>query len=93
MSRHELRNPLSCILNSADLTVDVFSSLHKIFEDLISTNNPEAIQTLLRRAGEDLQEGSEAAQAIILCARHQSIIAGDILNSSRLDQGLLGVAP
>ena len=71
----------------------MFSNLHKIFEELTSTSNPEAIQTLLRRAEEDLQEGSEAAQVIILCARHQNIIAGDILNSSRVDQGLLGVSP
>ena len=38
-------------------------------------------------------EVSDGIQTIIMCARHQSMIAGDILSTSRLHKGLLIVMP
>lgn len=41
----------------------------------------------------ELDEAAESVQGIIASARHQSLIAGDILSVSRFNKGLLTVTP
>lgn len=51
----------------------------------------EEMQTLLEEAKSELDEAAESVQGIIVSARHQSLIAGDILSVSRYNRGLLTI--
>jgi PAS domain S-box-containing protein len=82
MTSHEMRNPLSAILQSAD-------SIETI---LNSTGMPiiDEAMSLPAHVAEDI---IDAAQTIILCAQHQKRIVDDILTLSKLDASLLVIAP
>jgi PAS domain S-box-containing protein len=78
ITSHEMRNPLSAILQCAD---DISSSL----EDYRSKTS---IMTLA------IIEGAiEAANTISLCVQHQKSIVDDILTISKLDSNLLVITP
>ncbi|KAH9896271.1 aerobic respiration control sensor protein arcB [Xylariomycetidae sp. FL2044] len=78
ITSHEMRNPLSAILQCAD---DIISTL----EARRHTN------TTLTRA--DLEGCLEAAHTISLCVQHQKSIVDDILTVSKLDANLLVITP
>lgn len=82
MTSHEMRNPLSAILQSAD---SIVSSLQ--VTDSTSSNQD---RTLAAHLVDDLVD---AAHTIILCAQHQKRIVDDILTLSKLDASLLEIAP
>ena len=68
MTSHEMRNPLSAILQSAD---SIVSALDHAGEDLSTPNavlSPAIVHEVL-----------EAAQTVILCAQHQKRIVDDVL--------------
>ncbi|RBR11816.1 uncharacterized protein FIESC28_08855 [Fusarium coffeatum] len=79
ITSHEMRNPLSAILQCADQianNITVFDS-HTIKADV-----------------ENLLDGClDAANTINLCASHQKRIVDDILTLSKLDSNLLAVTP
>ena len=79
ITSHEMRNPLSAILQCAD----------QISNDIASFNAPgdkDKVDCLL--------EGClDAANTINLCASHQKRIVDDILTLSKLDSNLLSVTP
>lgn len=80
ITSHEMRNPLSAILQCADgisTSLTDFRARHR-------TDKP----TL-----EILDSNIDAAQTIVLCAQHQKRIVDDILNLSKLDSALLLVTP
>ncbi|KAH0370146.1 histidine kinase, partial [Aureobasidium melanogenum] len=77
MVSHELRNPLSAILQSAD---GIITGL----------DDQEARK---KKGTEMLDGVLEAAQTIILCAQHQKCIVDDILCLSKLDSNLLVITP
>jgi len=95
MTSHEMRNPLSAILQCAD---EVATTMTKLKEQLgiknDATTSPKPSKS---PAKDDLQEtiaGTlEAAQTISLCAHHQKRIVDDILTLSKLDSQLLLVTP
>ncbi|KAI9689825.1 MAG: hypothetical protein M1822_009707 [Bathelium mastoideum] len=79
ITSHEMRNPLSAILQCADeisTTLQEFrnSDSETIESDLVSSN-------------------IDAAQTIALCAQHQKRIVDDVLTLSKLDSALLLVTP
>jgi signal transduction histidine kinase/CheY-like chemotaxis protein len=80
MTSHEMRNPLSAILQCAD---EISGSLTEF------KNNPNGkdIPTNL------LESNIDAAQTIALCANHQTRIVSDVLTLSKLDSALLLVTP
>ena len=81
ITSHEMRNPLSAILQCAD---EVTTSLTDY-----RIHNPLADQII-----SDLMDNSiDAAQTIALCAQHQKRIVDDILTLSKLDSALLLVTP
>lgn len=82
MTSHEMRNPLSAILQSADSIETLLNStgMPIINEDM----------TLPTAVAEDIVD---AAQTIILCAQHQKRIVDDILTLSKLDASLLVISP
>ncbi|KAF5130653.1 Hybrid signal transduction histidine kinase K [Metarhizium anisopliae] len=79
ITSHEMRNPLSAILQCADQIANNISAftVHKDKNEL-----------------ENLLEGClDAANTINLCASHQKRIVDDVLTLSKLDSNLLAVAP
>ena len=81
ITSHEMRNPLSAILQCAD---EISTTLTEF-----RTNHSS-----LQRVVDDLMDDSvDAAQTIALCAQHQKRIVDDILTLSKLDSALLLVEP
>ncbi|KAI4095128.1 MAG: hypothetical protein LQ344_001779 [Seirophora lacunosa] len=81
ITSHEMRNPLSAILQCAD---EISSTL-----TAYRTSNGGATRSL-----DDLLDSNiDAAQTIALCAQHQKRIVDDILTLSKLDSALLLVTP
>ncbi|EME41035.1 hypothetical protein DOTSEDRAFT_74542 [Dothistroma septosporum NZE10] len=81
MTSHEMRNPLSAILQSADSIASMLAPAMPILDEemAIPSNTAEEIV--------------DAAQTIILCAQHQKRIVDDILTLSKLDASLLVISP
>ena len=82
MTSHEMRNPLSSILLSAD---SIISSLQST-DPTISGQGHDLTDSVV----EDIVD---AAHTIILCANFQKKIVDDILTLSKLDASLLEIAP
>lgn len=79
ITSHEMRNPLSAILQCADQ---------------IANNITDFAKYEIKREVEQLLEGClDAANTINLCASHQKRIVDDILTLSKLDSNLLAVTP
>lgn len=79
ITSHEMRNPLSAILQCAD---DITTSLTKFRHGGERTISDELLASCL-----------DAAQTISLCSQHQKRIVDDILTLSKLDSALLLVTP
>ncbi|KAJ9144314.1 Hybrid signal transduction histidine kinase K [Coniochaeta hoffmannii] len=78
ITSHEMRNPLSAILQCAD---DISSAL-------------EVYQTSKAHPPQDVVESCvDAAHTISLCVQHQKSIVDDILTVSKLDSNLLVITP
>ncbi|KAI4250343.1 MAG: hypothetical protein LQ352_005364 [Teloschistes flavicans] len=80
ITSHEMRNPLSAILQCAD---EISSTLTGFRESDKSTQSLDDL----------LDSNIDAAQTIALCAQHQKRIVDDILTLSKLDSALLLVTP
>ena len=77
---HEMRNPLSAIMQCADGILSSYS-----FSDGKSPN--QMTHSVL------LEQTLESAQTIAQCAQHMRHIVDDILTVSKLDSGLLVITP
>lgn len=77
---HEMRNPLSAILQSADAITASLAELR--LADGLQTPQVETIDSI-----------TESAQTITLCAQHQKRIVDDVLTLSKLDSAMLLVTP
>jgi signal transduction histidine kinase len=84
ITSHEMRNPLSAILQCAD---NITVSLGEMLE------RQEQKQLLPKSEIEHLASSIDAADTIILCAQHQKRIVDDVLTLSKLDSHMLTVAP
>ncbi|CZR63478.1 related to sensory transduction histidine kinase [Phialocephala subalpina] len=80
ITSHEMRNPLSAILQCAD---GIATSLSEVMEDLKISD----------KVSDSLKESISSAETIQLCAQHQKSIVDDILTISKLDSNLLLIAP
>ncbi|KAF2839264.1 hypothetical protein M501DRAFT_933958 [Patellaria atrata CBS 101060] len=79
ITSHEMRNPLSAILQCAD---EISSSLTEFRSTNSTTISDELISSNI-----------DAAQTIALCAQHQKRIVDDVLTLSKLDSAMLLVTP
>ncbi|PLW13674.1 hypothetical protein PCANC_15585 [Puccinia coronata f. sp. avenae] len=84
MTSHEIRNPLHGIHQAAEL---LYSSLKFLYG--LAQNNHQIAETDLVQFRNELREDIDAIESIQLCASHQSRIADDIINVSKLSMGLL----
>ncbi|RDW87629.1 hypothetical protein BP5796_03323 [Coleophoma crateriformis] len=83
ITSHEMRNPLSAILQCAD----------EISTTLGEFRNQDESSRTIARLHDILESSVDAAQTIALCAQHQKRIVDDILTLSKLDSALLLVTP
>ncbi|KAH6685941.1 aerobic respiration control sensor protein arcB [Plectosphaerella plurivora] len=83
LTSHELRNPLSAILQCAD---DIQSTIKQVAL-------PDTEDGLAQWPVEEVRNCLEAAQTITLCVQHQKSIVDDILTVSKLDSNLLVITP
>lgn len=83
MTSHEMRNPLSAILQCSD----------EITSSLTAYRAGEEISTITEKLNDILESSIDASQTIALCAQHQKRIVDDILTLSKLDSALLVVTP
>ncbi|KAF7869843.1 hypothetical protein EAF04_004627 [Stromatinia cepivora] len=81
ITSHEMRNPLSAIVQCAD---GISSSLKQYKS--AKENLDEEISTIIK-------DGIDAAETIQLCAQHQKSIVDDVLTISKLDSNLLVITP
>lgn len=81
ITSHEMRNPLSAIVQCAD---GISSSLKQY------KTSKETLGTELSAI---IKDGIDAAETIQLCAQHQKSIVDDILTISKLDSKLLLITP
>jgi PAS domain S-box-containing protein len=79
ITSHEMRNPLSAILQCADEIATSLSEFRNSGQDKIDD--------------ELVNNSIDAAQTIGLCALHQKRIVDDILTLSKLDSAMLHVTP
>ncbi|KAK3653387.1 hypothetical protein LTR56_004591 [Elasticomyces elasticus] len=79
ITSHEMRNPLSAILQCSDEIANTLSNFRQSGEKVI----PDEL----------LSSCLDAAQIINLCSQHQKRIVDDILTLSKLDSQLLLVTP
>jgi PAS domain S-box-containing protein len=83
MTSHEMRNPLSAILQSADGILTALENNNRLgITSGLPSMDDSVLETVL-----------DSAQTIILCAQHQGRIVDDILTLSKLDSNLLVVSP
>lgn len=81
ITSHEMRNPLSAILQCADEIATTLTHFQ-------SENDPQSDSF-----GQLLENAVDSAQTIALCAQHQKRIVDDVLTLSKLDSALLLVTP
>lgn len=79
ITSHEMRNPLSAILQCAD---EIKTRLGEFKEAKQKEMEPEL-----------LNDSIEAAETIMFCAQHQKQIVDDVLTLSKLDSHMLMVTP
>ncbi|KAF9020456.1 hypothetical protein BDZ89DRAFT_1072198 [Hymenopellis radicata] len=88
---HELRNPLSAIIQSAEILAGSVSRLTDIIQSFKGMIDSVEARRLFSESEVELEDARHAVSSVSLCARHQSIIASDILAVSRLDSHLLNI--
>ncbi|KAJ4148121.1 hypothetical protein LMH87_002607 [Akanthomyces muscarius] len=79
ITSHEMRNPLSAILQCADQIVKTASNFAEYDE--------------IGKVRDLLHDNADAAKTINLCASHQKRIVDDILTLSKLDSKLMTINP
>jgi PAS domain S-box-containing protein len=77
ITSHEMRNPLSAILQCADEISTILSEFKSSGSDVIDSSI--------------IADSIDAAQTIALCAQHQKRIVDDVLTLSKLDSAMLMV--
>ncbi|KAF2121178.1 hypothetical protein BDV96DRAFT_594405 [Lophiotrema nucula] len=78
MTSHELRNPLSAVVQCAD---SVISTLHQL--------NPRQLDSI----HDEIDTCIDSLQTIVLCSLHQKRIIDDVLTLSKLDSNLILITP
>ncbi|KAH4933297.1 hypothetical protein HBI88_052490 [Parastagonospora nodorum] len=89
MTSHEMRNPLSAMVQCADSISSALAEMEAAINDNALTTQP-SLQTKIK----DLVGTSiDAIDTIQACATHQKRIVDDILTLSKLDSKLLVISP
>ncbi|KAI1759107.1 hypothetical protein GGR53DRAFT_514835 [Hypoxylon sp. FL1150] len=99
MTSHEMRNPLSAIIQCADAVIGCLTKAQELVDTRLAQHelpNPQTAASstgFYREAVQLLKDSIENAETIIACAQHQKRIVDDILTMSKLDSNLLSITP
>jgi signal transduction histidine kinase len=87
MTSHELRNPLSAVIQCAD---SVITSLQQLPAwDHAAVHQ----QTDISKAEAEVQSCIESLQIIVSCSMHQKRVIDDVLTLSKLNSNLILITP
>ncbi|KAI5196054.1 hypothetical protein AUEXF2481DRAFT_27058 [Aureobasidium subglaciale EXF-2481] len=89
MTSHEIRNPLSAVILSADSVTQTLSQIQDLIKASVTKNasiDPHSLTELL----DDI---AESVDTISSCSMHQKRISDDILSLSKLNSGLVEISP
>lgn len=87
MTSHELRNPLSAVVQCAD---SVISSLQGL---PIYDPNVTVIDAEIQKIREEVITSIDSLQTIVSCSLHQKHVIDDVLTLSKLDSNLISITP
>lgn len=87
MTSHEMRNPLSAVIQCADSTID---SLKLILSQTSKWTPSDAIA---KQIDSELKTCLDSLNTIISCSIHQKRVIDDVLTLSKMDSNLLTIAP
>lgn len=87
MTSHELRNPLSAVVQCAD---SVIASLQGILSDDASTATNDMDFKKIRA---EVASSIDSLQTIVSCSLHQKRVIDDVLTLSKLDSNLILITP
>lgn len=87
MTSHELRNPLSAVVQCAD---SVIASLHQLPIHQLAVSSVDAE---LARVQADVTTCIESLHTIVTCSIHQKRVIDDVLTLSKLDSNLILITP
>jgi signal transduction histidine kinase len=87
MTSHELRNPLSAVVQCAESSIATL-------ERLVLPTSPTASTEISPISYQDEIEGIiDSLQTILTCSAHQKRVVDDVLTLSKLDAGLIMITP
>ncbi|KAL5383375.1 hypothetical protein DPSP01_006060 [Paraphaeosphaeria sporulosa] len=87
MTSHELRNPLSAVVQCADSVISTLQ--HIIPKELDSIDS----KTQIQRVEQEIATCIDNLQTIVSCSLHQKRVIDDVLTLSKLDSNLLRISP
>lgn len=88
MTSHEMRNPLSAIIQSADSTIDSL----KMVLSLVSQSH-SGDPGIVRQTDIEIKQCLDSLHTIVSCSLHQKRVVDDILTLSKMDSNLMTIAP
>lgn len=80
MCSHELRNPLSAVIQCADSSIESLHILAKVAE----AHSTSECTSDMKTARDEIASALDALQTIISCSIHQKRIIDDILTLSKV---------
>jgi signal transduction histidine kinase len=87
MTSHELRNPLSAVVQCAESVISTLEHFPgRSSSAPAGTSPPSSLQ-------EDLESSIDALQTIVSCSLHQKRVIDDVLTLSKLDSDLIQITP
>lgn len=90
---HEIRNPLSAVLQCAENLSDALVSMTKLANNLASKiKDPSAKDEEIKQLLDLISSSNESVETISACSEHQRRLIQDILTMSKLDSQLLQIA-
>lgn len=89
MTSHEMRNPLSAVIQCADSSIDSIKQISKLTSGIMI----DKLDLNLEKVDEEIKTCLDALQTIISCSLHQKRVVDDILTLSKLDSALILITP
>lgn len=94
MTSHEMRNPLSAMVQCADSSLSAVAELATLIKSEDTADDVFAPDIITRsRLMEEVEMALEGLQTIVSCCAHQKCIIDDVLTLSKLDSNLVTITP
>ena len=88
MTSHEMRNPLSAVVQCADSTIESLKTISTALSNSVGLETP-----FLKRVDDELRASFDSLGIIISCSLHQKRVVDDILTLSKMDSNLMTISP